>query len=239
MGNQGLFLYNKNMKQIIDILKSKEDLKYRKIQLNILPNVEPERIIGVRTPELRDLAKKMDVETAKKFLGELPHYYFEENQLHSFLISKIKDYKECLTKVNEFLPYIDNWATCDQLSPKAFIKNKAALISEIYKWLKINHVYTKRFAIEMLMTHFLDDDFKEEYLELVASIKSEEYYLNMMIAWYFATALAKQYDSSIKYIKDKRLSAWVHNKTIQKAVESYRITDEQKIYLKTLKVQKN
>ena len=227
------------MKQIIDILKSKEDLKYRKIQLNILPNVEPERIIGVRTPELRDLAKKMDVETAKKFLGELPHYYFEENQLHSFLISKIKDYKECLTKVNEFLPYIDNWATCDQLSPKAFIKNKAALISEIYKWLKINHVYTKRFAIEMLMTHFLDDDFKEEYLELVASIKSEEYYLNMMIAWYFATALAKQYDSSIKYIKDKRLSAWVHNKTIQKAVESYRITDEQKIYLKTLKVQKN
>ena len=227
------------MKQIIDILKSKEDLKYRKIQLNILPNVEPERIIGVRTPELRDLAKKMDVETAKKFLGELPHYYFEENQLHSFLISKIKDYKECLTKVNEFLPYIDNWATCDQLSPKAFIKNKGALISEIYKWLKINHVYTKRFAIEMLMTHFLDDDFKEEYLELVASIKSEEYYLNMMIAWYFATALAKQYDSSIKYIKDKRLSAWVHNKTIQKAVESYRITDEQKIYLKTLKVQKN
>ena len=239
MGNQGLFLYNKNMKQIIDILKSKEDLKYRKIQLNILPNVEPERIIGVRTPELRDLAKKMDVETAKKFLGELPHYYFEENQLHSFLISNIKDYKECLAKVNEFLPYIDNWATCDQLSPKAFIKNKGALISEIYKWLKINHVYTKRFAIEMLMTHFLDDDFKEEYLELVASIKSEEYYLNMMIAWYFATALAKQYDSSIKYIKDKRLSAWVHNKTIQKAVESYRITDEQKIYLKTLKVQKN
>ena len=227
------------MKQIVDILKSKEDLKYRKIQLNILPNVEPERIIGVRTPELRDLAKKMDVETAKKFLGELPHYYFEENQLHSFLISKIKDYKECLAKVNEFLPYIDNWATCDQLSPKAFIKNKAALISEIYKWLKINHVYTKRFAIEMLMTHFLDDDFKEEYLELVASIKSEEYYLNMMIAWYFATALAKQYNSSIKYIKDKRLSAWVHNKTIQKAVESYRITDEQKIYLKTLKVQKN
>ena len=227
------------MKQIIDILKSKEDLKYRKIQLNILPNIEPERIIGVRTPELRDLAKKMDVETAKKFLGELPHSYFEENQLHSFLISKIKDYKECLAKVNEFLPYIDNWATCDQLSPKAFIKNKGALISEIYKWLKINHVYTQRFAIEMLMTHFLDDDFKEEYLELVASIKSEEYYLNMMIAWYLATALAKQYDSSIKYIKDKRLSAWVHNKTIQKAVESYRITDEQKIYLKTLKVQKN
>ena len=228
------------MKQIIDILKSKQDLKYRQLQLSIIPNVEGDRIIGVRTPELRNLAKELSGgDLAKEFLNELPHYYFEENQLHSFLISRIKDYKECLTAVNKFLPYIDNWATCDQLSPKAFIKNKAALISEIKKWLKINHVYTKRFAIEMLMSHYLDEDFKEEYLELVANIKSEEYYLNMMIAWYFATALAKQYNYSIKYIKDKRLSPWTHNKTIQKAVESYRITDEQKIYLKTLKVQKN
>ena len=240
MGNRGLFLYNKNMKQIVDLLKSKQDLKYRKIQLSIIPNIDSDRIIGVRTPELRNLAKELSGgELAKEFLNELPHYYFEENQLHSFLISRIKDYKECLTAVNKFLPYIDNWATCDQLSPKAFIKNKGALINEIKKWLKINHVYTKRFAIEMLMSHYLDEDFKEEYLELVANIKSEEYYLNMMIAWYFATALAKQYDSSIIYIKDKRLSPWVHNKTIQKAVESYRITDEQKIYLKTLKVQKN
>ena len=228
------------MKQIVDLLKSKQDLKYRKIQLSIIPNIDSDRIIGVRTPELRNLAKELSGgELAKEFLNELPHYYFEENQLHSFLISRIKDYKECLTAVNKFLPYIDNWATCDQLSPKAFIKNKGALINEIKKWLKINHVYTKRFAIEMLMSHYLDEDFKEEYLELVANIKSEEYYLNMMIAWYFATALAKQYDSSIIYIKDKRLSPWVHNKTIQKAVESYRITDEQKIYLKTLKVQKN
>ena len=228
------------MKQIVDILKSKQDLKYRKIQLSIIPNIDSDRIIGVRTPELRNLAKELSGgELAKEFLNELPHYYFEENQLHSFLISRIKDYKECLTAVNKFLPYVDNWATCDQLSPKAFIKNKGALINEIKKWLKINHVYTKRFAIEMLMSHYLGEEFKEEYLELVANIKSEEYYLNMMIAWYFATALAKQYDSSIMYIKDKRLSPWVHNKTIQKAVESYRITDEQKIYLKTLKVQKN
>lgn len=228
------------MKQIVELLKTKQDLKYRQMQLSIIPNVDGDRIIGVRTPELRNLAKELSGgEIAKEFLNKLPHYYFEENQLHSFLISRIKDYKECLIAVNEFLPYIDNWATCDQLSPKAFIKNKAALINEIKKWLKINHVYTKRFAVEMLMSHYLDEDFKEEYLELVASIKSEEYYLNMMIAWYFATALAKQYDSSIKYIKEKRLSPWVHNKTIQKAVESYRITDEQKIYLKTLKVQKN
>ena len=223
------------MKQIIELLKSKQDLKYRKIQLSIIPNVEPDRIIGVRTPELRNLAKELDKETAQKFLSELPHYYFEENQLHSFTISRIKDYKECLEAVNKFLPYIDNWATCDQLSPKAFIRNKDSLIREIKKWLKIDHVYTKRFAIEMLMTHFLDEDFKEEYLEMVASIKSEEYYLNMMIAWYFATALAKQYDSSIIYIKEKRLSPWVHNKTIQKAVESYRISEEQKAFLKTLK----
>ena len=227
------------MKQIIDILKSKQDLKYRQMQLSIIPNIEGDRIIGVRTPELRNLAKELSGgDLAKEFLNELPHYYFEENQLDSFLISRIKDYKECLTAVNKFLPYIDNWATCDQLSPKAFIKNKAALINEIKKWLKINHVYTKRFAIEMLMSHYLDEDFREEYLELVANVKSEEYYLNMMIAWYFATALAKQYDSSIKYIKDKRLSPWAHNKTIQKAVESYRITDEQKKYLKTLKISK-
>ena len=225
------------MKQIVELLKSKQDLKYRKIIVGIIPNIEQERIIGVRTPELKNLAKELSgSDLANKLLKELPHHYFEENQLHSFLISRIKDYKECLTAVNEFLPYIDNWATCDQLSPKVFAKHKDTLIDEINRWLKIDQVYTKRFAIEMLMTHFLDDDFKEEYLELVASVKSEEYYLNMMIAWYFATALAKQYNSSIKYIKDKRLSAWVHNKTIQKAVESYRITDEQKVYLKTLKV---
>ena len=228
------------MKQIVDILKSKQDLKYRQMQFSIIPNIEPETIIGVRTPDLKEIAKSLNgSELAKKFLKELPHKYFEENQLHSFLISLNKDYKETLREINEFLPYIDNWATCDQLCPKAFNKHKDTLISEIKKWLEIDHLYTKRFAIKMLMSLYLDDDFKEEYLELVSKVKSDEYYLNMMIAWYFATALAKQYDSSIKYIKEKRLSPWVHNKTIQKAVESYRITDEQKIYLKTLKVQKN
>ena len=219
---------------VVEELFNKQDLKYRKMMIRIIPNVEEKRIIGVRTPILKDMAKHID----ESFLDTLPHFYFEENQLHSFAISLIKDYKASIKRVNDFLPYIDNWATCDQLSPKVFKKHKEELIKEIKKWLKSKHIYMVRFAIEMLMTHFLDEDFKEEYLELVSNIKSEEYYLNMMIAWYFATALAKQYDSSIIYIKEKRLSPWVHNKTIQKAVESYRISDEQKVYLKTLKINK-
>ena len=219
---------------VVEELFNKQDLKYREMIIRIIPNVEEKRIIGVRTPILKDMAKHID----ESFLDTLPHFYFEENQLHSFAISLIKDYKASIKRVNDFLPYIDNWATCDQLSPKVFKKHKEELIKEIKKWLKSKHIYTVRFAIEMLMTYFLDEDFKEEYLELVSNIKSEEYYLNMMIAWYFATALAKQYDSSIIYIKEKRLSPWVHNKTIQKAVESYRISDEQKVYLKTLKINK-
>ena len=220
---------------IVEELNAKQDLKYREMMIRIIPNVDSKRIVGVRSPILKDMAKHID----ESFLDTLPHYYFEENQLHSFAISLIKDYRAAIKRVNDFLPYIDNWATCDQLSPKAFKKHKDELIKAIKTWLKSKHIYTARFAIEMLMTHFLDEDFKEEYLEWVANIKSEEYYLNMMIAWYFATALAKQYKSSIKYIEEKKLSPWVHNKTIQKAVESYRITDEQKAYLKTLKVQKN
>lgn len=219
---------------VVEELFNKQDLKYREMMIRIIPNVEEKRIIGIRTPILKDMAKHID----ESFLDTLPHFYFEENQLHSFAISLIKDYKASIKRVNDFLPYIDNWATCDQLSPKVFKKHKEELIKEIKKWLKSKHIYTQRFAIEMLMTHFLDEDFKEEYLELVSNIKSEEYYLNMMIAWYFATALAKQYDSSIIYIKEKRLSPWVNNKTIQKAVESYRISDEQKVYLKTLKINK-
>lgn len=219
---------------IVEELFNKQDLKYREMMIRIIPNVEEKRIIGVRTPILKDMAKHID----ESLLNALPHFYFEENQLHSFAISLIKDYKRTIERVNDFLPYIDNWATCDQLSPKVFKKHKEELIREIKKWLKSKHTYTQRFAIEMLMTHFLDEGFKEEYLELVSNIKSDEYYLNMMIAWFFATALAKQYDSSIIYIKEKRLSPWVHNKTIQKAVESYRISDEQKVYLKTLKINK-
>ena len=227
------------MKEIVDLLFSKQDIKYRDFQLPLFPNINKEKMIGVRTPELKKLAKELNgSELANKFIKELPHQYFDENQLHAFLISLIKDYDKCLLEVNKFLPYIDNWGTCDQLSPKVFIKHKDELIKEIMRWLKSNHAYTKRFAIGMLLGLYLDTDFKEEYLEIVSEIRSEEYYINMMIAWYFATALAKQWNCAIKYIEEKRLSIWVHNKTIQKAVESYRINDEQKTYLKTLKINK-
>ena len=239
MGNQGLLLYNNNMKEIQDLLFAKQDIKYRDFQAPLFPGVEKDRFIGVRTPDLKKLAKELfGSETANKFIETLPHRYFDENQLHAFIISLIKDYETCLKEVDRFLPYIDNWGTCDQLSPKVFAKHKDELIIPIKKWLKNKHTYTIRFAIGMLMQHYLDESFKEEYMKMVASIKSEEYYVNMMIAWYFATALAKQWNSSIKYIEDKCLDPWVHNKTIQKAVESYRINDDQKTYLKSLKVNK-
>ena len=227
------------MKEIVDLLFSKQDIKYRDFQAPLFPNIDKERMVGVRTPELKKLAKELlGSEMANKFIETLPHEYFDENQLHAFLISLIKDYQTCLKEVERFLPYIDNWGTCDQLSPKVFAKHKEELIIPIKKWLKSKHTYTIRFAIGMLMQHYLDESFKEEYMKPVASIKSEEYYVNMMIAWYFATALAKQWDTAVKYIEDKCLDPWVHNKTIQKAVESYRINDNQKAYLKSLKVNK-
>ena len=228
------------MKEIVDLLFNKQDIKFRDFQAPLFPTIDKERIIGVRTPDIKQLAKELyGSDTANKFIKELPHYYFDENQLHVFLISRIKDYQECLKEVNKFLPYIDNWATCDTLDPKVFAKHKEELLLEIKYWLKSKHVYTIRFAIGMLLGYYLDESFKEEYLMWVSSIKSEEYYINMMIAWYFATALAKQYPSTIKYLEEKKLSPWVHNKTIQKAIESYRINDEQKAYLKTLKLAKN
>ena len=228
------------MTEIQKLLFAKQDLKYRDFQAPLFPNINKDKMIGVRTPELKKLAKELyGNEIANAFIETLPHTYFDENQLHTFIISLIKDYTKCLNEVEKFLPYIDNWGTCDQLSPKVFAKHKDELIASIKKWLKSKHTYTVRFAIGMLLGLYLDDSFKEEYLELVASIKSEEYYINMMVAWYFATALAKQYKSSIKYIENKKLSPWVHNKTIQKALESYRISDEQKVYLKSLKVNKN
>ena len=227
------------MKEIADLLLSKQDIKYRDFQAPLFPNIEKGRMIGARTPDIKKLAKELyGSETANKFVETLPHYYFDENQLHAFLISLIKDYQTCLKEVDRFLLYVDNWGTCDQLSPKVFAKHKDELVVSIKKWLKSKHTFTVRFAIGMLMQHYLDESFKEDYMEMVASIKSNEYYINMMIAWYFATALAKQWDAAIKYVEEKRLSPWVHNKTIQKAVESYRINDEQKVYLKRLKVNK-
>ena len=239
MGNQGLLLYNNNMTEIQELLFTKQDIKYRDFQAPLFPSIDKEKMIGVRTPELKKLAKELfGSDAANKFIETLPHEYFDENQLHAFLISLIKDYDTCLKEVDIFLPYIDNWGTCDQLSPKVFAKHKDELIVDIKRWIKSKHVYTVRFAIGMLLSLYLDESFQEEYLELVSKVKSEEYYINMMIAWYFATALAKQYDATIKYIEDKCLDPWVHNKTIQKAVESYRISDNQKAYLKSLKISK-
>ena len=224
------------MEFIIKELYKMQDEKYRDIQVKIIPNIDSNSIIGVRTPELRSFAKKLIKEdNYKEFLEELPHKYFDENQLHSFIISEIKDYDICISYINKFLPYINNWATCDQLSPKVFKKNKDSLLKEIKIWIKSKEVYTIRFGIGMLMSYFLDEDFNESYLETISKIKSKEYYINMMIAWYYATALAKQYDSTIKYLENNKLDIWVHNKTIQKAIESYRITDSQKEYLRSLK----
>ena len=239
MGNQGLLLYNNNMTEIQKLLFEKQDIKYRDFQAPLFPNIEKERMIGVRTPVLKKLAKELfGSELANNFIETLPHEYFDENQLHAFFISLIKDYQTCLNEVERFLPYVDNWGTCDQLSPKVFAKRKDELVVNIKCWIKSKHTYTVRFAIGMLLGLYLDDSFKDEYLELVSKVQSEEYYINMMVAWYFATALAKQYDITIKYLEQKKLSPWAQNKTIQKAVESYRITIEQKEYLKSLKITK-
>ena len=214
-----------------------QDLKYRDMQIKIIPTVEPESVIGVRTPELRAMAKELlKAGEYKDFLEDLPHKYFEENQLHAFIISGIKDLSECMEELEKFLPYVDNWATCDQMSPKIFKKHREVLFAHIQEWIRSDKTYTVRFGVGMLMEHFLDDDYDPKYPEMIAGLRSEEYYVNMMIAWYFATALAKQYESILPYIEQKRLDDWTHNKAIQKSLESRRIGDEQKLYLKSLKV---
>ncbi len=218
-------------------LFAKQDLKYRDMQAKIIPTSPVDAFIGVRTPELRKFAKQLGkTEEIRLFLDDLPHKYFDENQLHAFIISEIKDYGKCVDEVNRFLPYVDNWATCDQMSPKVFKKHKGELIEEIKKWIRSDRTYTVRFGTGMLMEHYLDEDFDKAYPDMVADIKSEEYYINMMTAWYFATALAKRYDEILPYIEEHRLDVWTHNKAIQKSVESYRITPEQKEYLKSLKI---
>ena len=229
-----------NKTELINSLCDLQDLKYRDMQIKIIPTVNPETIIGVRTPELKSIAKEMlKFGDYKAFLRELPHEYFEENQLHGFILSGMKDYDECMEELDRFLPNIDNWATCDQLSPKIFKKHRKELITHIKEWISSEKTYTVRFGVGMLMEHFLDDDYNPKYPEMVARLRSEEYYVNMMIAWYFATALAKQYESVLPFIEDKRLDGWTHNKAIQKSVESRRITEEQKKYLKSLKISKS
>lgn len=225
------------MNKIIDELFKLQDIKYRDFQAKLFPTLSNDVMIGVRTPELRKLSKKILKEkNYESFLEELPHKYFDENQLHAFIISEIKDYYECINYTNKFLPYVDNWATCDQMSPKVFKKHLDELLIEIKKWIKSKETYTIRFGMGMLMQYYLDDNFKLEYLDMVAKIKSEEYYVKMMQAWFFATALAKQYELTLPYIKDNKLDNWVHNKTIQKAIESYRITNDQKEELRKFKI---
>lgn len=205
--------------------------EYAAFQRRLIPTVPPESILGIRTPMLRELAKQLP----ENFRQELPHRYFEENQLHAFSLEREKDFSVAIEGVEAFLPYIDNWATCDQLRPKCFARHKGELLPHIRDWLKAEHVYTRRFAMEMLMVHFLDGDFQPEYLSWVAEATGDDYYIRMMVAWYFATALAKQYDGALPYLTENRLELWVHNKTIQKALESYRILPEQKDFLKTLR----
>ena len=219
-----------------ELLFQLQDKGYRDFQSKLIPTIPVETIIGVRIPTIRKLAKEYgkDPESVE-FLKQLPHTYYDENILHALLVAEIKDYEVCVKEVERFLPYVDNWAVCDIFSPKVFRKNRDRLIDKIKEWADSEHPYTCRFGMEMLMTHFLDEDFRVEYLEIPAAVHSEEYYVNMMIAWFYATALAKQWDATIPYLEERKLSPWVHRKTIQKAVESYRITDEQKVYLKTLR----
>ena len=212
------------------------DEKNADFSAKLTPGIDREKFLGVRIPASRKLAKEIIKENEHKdFLNSLPHKYYDENILHSILISEIKDYDECIKYVDEFLPYVDNWAVCDTMSPKAFKNKHERLMNDILRWVDSDKTYTIRFGLKMLMAHFLDNDFKNEYLKIPAKIKSDEYYINMMIAWFYATALSKQWDSTIVYIENGVLDKWVHNKAIQKARESYRITAEQKEYLKSLK----
>lgn len=239
---------------IIDRLYELQDREYAEFQSKLTPSVEPEFFIGVRVPALRKLAKELAkrdayfkqkaasgiddtfvVGEAASFLQELPHKYYEENMLHGFLLAEIKDYDMCIAEVERFLPFVDNWAVSDTMSPKVFAKHKEELLVKIREWIASDKTYTCRFGICMLMRYFLDEDFKDEYLALPAAVHSEEYYVKMMVAWYFATALAKQWDATVPYIEQGKLDKWVHNKTIQKARESFRVTDEHKECLKALR----
>lgn len=221
--------------EIRDALFAVQDEDYRAFHAKLVPGIDENRIIGVRTPELRKLAKSFAKdERVGEFLAQLPHEYYEERNLHGFIISELKDYDDTLREIDRFLPVVDNWATCDLLSPKAFKqkKNRERLLVDIRRWMESKEPYTIRFGIEMLMSHYLDDDFRREYLEWVADVTNEHYYVRMMVAWYFATALAKQFDEAVAYIEKRRLPEWTHRKAIQKAIESFRVTPANKEYLR-------
>ena len=217
-------------------LFSMRDLNYRSFHSRLIPAISPDTIIGVRTPQLRRYAKQLSkTPDAQVFLHTLPHAYYEENNLHAFLIESHKDYAQVMDELNAFLPFVDNWATCDAMSPRILRSHTQELYPQVLTWIHSAHIYTIRYGIGTLLRHYLDEHFQPEHLAVVASIRSEDYYVNMMIAWYFSTALAKQYTAAIPYLTQHKLPQWVHNKTIQKAVESYRISPETKQYLRTLR----
>lgn len=234
--------------ELVKRLLAEQDLKYRDFHASLLPNIDKKSIIGVRVPTMRKIAKEFAAVDVAKFLDKLPHKYFEENQVHLFVVERIKDFDECLRRIEQFLPYIDNWAVCDGKAPKALLKDEKRFVSCIEKWLKSKHPYTVRFGVNMLMNFFLDERFNKRFLKWVADIDeslfnddgraecpTDRYYVQMVIAWYMATALAKQWDATFPYIKGRKLSSWIHAKSIQKACESYRITQEQKETLRGLK----
>lgn len=222
---------------ILEKLFALQDKSYQVFQSKLMPTVSPETIIGIRTPLLRKLAKEISgTPQAENFLRILPHEYYEENNLHAFLVERIRDYDTALEETERFLPYIDNWATCDCFCPKIFAKHKTELLVSIRRWLNSEQIYTVRYAMGMLMRYFLDEMFQPEYLSWVAGIQSQEYYLNMMQAWYFATALVKQPEAALPWLTEYRLDVWTHNKTIQKAVESFRVSSEMKQELRKLRI---
>lgn len=223
------------MEKITAQLFAMADEEYKKFSAKLIPNIDSETIIGIKTPPLRAFAKTLPESESNEFLSELPHKYFDENQLHSFIICNMRDYERCLCEVDRFLPFVDNWATCDQLSPKVFAKNKDKLLPEVYRWIASEHTYTIRFGVGMLLCHYLDDSFTPEHLRIVAAIRSEEYYIRMMCAWYFATAIAKQSEDTLPYFEQGILEEWVRKKAIQKANESRRVSDDIKNLLKNMK----
>ncbi len=223
------------MTEIQKRLFEMQDVQYREFMIKLIPTVDEKTVIGIRTPQIRKLAKSLTPGQKSKFTNDLPHRYFEENNLHVAIIEQTKDYGEMIEQIEKFLPHIDNWATCDMLRPKIFKNHRDELLVKIKEWVKSDRPYTVRFALEMLMCYFLDDEFRKEYLEFAAQVRNDEYYIRMMVAWFFATALTKQYKATLPYIEQRKLEKWTHNKAIQKAVESFRISKEQKEHLKTLK----
>ena len=221
---------------IQDKLFEYQDLGYRNFNSKLIPNIDKETMIGVRIPDIRKIEKSLSIEEKEEFLLKLPHKYFEENMLHGIIISNMKDYNKVITNLEKFLPYVDNWAVCDSISPKIFKKNREKAIVNVLSWIKSNHTYVCRFGIGMIMQLYLEDEyFKKSYLDIIAEIKTEDYYINMMRAWTFQVALVKKWKEAIKYIEKGLLDEFTHNKTISKSCDSYKIEKEKKEYLKTLR----